>query len=228
VLQFVAGYQTNLAVPHNVQGIRLADQLQGLVGQSLDSRIVEVENPVVVRRGTDIAEMIRQAKGKFLVLNFSMHCGVDDDGPFLFVDDADSSDAPGNRIRISEILSILEKQPSNQVKVVLFDAEQNETLWTFGVLDNRFGHALQLLQDKIQNVPNLLVVNACGRDGGQDHTHGQHNHGDAIEKATEQHVKQGQRHDQHHWRELQGCDVFGQMPRQTDVAHGQGQESSPR
>jgi hypothetical protein len=164
VLQFVAGYQTNLAVPHNVQGIRLADQLQDLVGQSLDGRIVEVENPVIVRRGTDIAEKIRQAKGKFLVLNFSMHGGVDEDGPFLIVDDADSSDAPENRIKISEILDILKKQPANQVKVVLFDAEQNETLWTFGVLDNRFGHALQLLQDKIQNVPNLLVVNACSQD----------------------------------------------------------------
>jgi|GEM_PF-1367380 len=161
VLQFVAGYQTNLGVPHNVGGIRFADRLVGLRDHQANEGLFDIKPSQIVRKKTDLAKAIGQVKTPMLVINFCMHGALDDNGPYLIPDDADWSPEPENRIRFDEILEILHNQPENQIKVVLFDASQMESLWSFGVLDNQFSQGLAQFDQKIREIPNLIVVNSC-------------------------------------------------------------------
>lgn len=161
VLQFVAGYQTNLGVPHNVGAIRFADQLVGLHNHQANEGLVAITPPQIVRKNTDLAKAIAQNQSQMLLITFCMHGAMDDKGPYLIPDDAGSSPDPENRIHIDEILEILRKQPETQTKVVLFDASQMESLWSFGVLDNHFSQGMAQLDQKIREIPNLIVVNSC-------------------------------------------------------------------
>ena len=159
MLQFVAGYQTNLAVPQNVAGVRCADQILALKDGILNSRQIEIAPPMVLRKETDISKAISEkSHAPLLILNFCMHGGYDDKGSFLIPDDADSSAGPKNRLRVDSLLAMLKKQPDSQVKMVIFDADQNDSLWSFGILDNQFSLGLAELDAQIRAIPNLIVV----------------------------------------------------------------------
>jgi len=161
VLQFVAGYQTNLGVTHNVGGIRFADQLLGLRAHQANKGLITIKPTQIVRKNTDLTKIIGQTKSQLLVINFCMHGAMDENGPYLIPDDAEWSPETENRIHIDELLQILRNQPESQTKIVLFDASQMESLWSFGVIDNHFSHGLAQLDQKIRDIPNLIVVNSC-------------------------------------------------------------------
>ena len=114
VLQFVAGYQTNLGVPHNVGGIRFADQLLGLRAHQANKGLITIKPTQIVRKNTDLTKIIGQTKSQLLVINFCMHGAMDENGPYLIPDDAEWSPETENRIHIDELLQILRNQPENQ------------------------------------------------------------------------------------------------------------------
>ena len=53
ILQFVAGYQTNLVVPHNVPGAKCAEMIQMVGESSYRKNEVQVSPPLVLRSDTD-------------------------------------------------------------------------------------------------------------------------------------------------------------------------------
>jgi len=162
MIQFVAGYQTNLAVPHNVPGVKSAEALSLLDEGIINKSMVEILAPATLRKETDLAKSIAENTSPFLVINFFAHGGYDEKGPFLIPDDADTRWDPENRIRVGKILEIVAKQPEWQVKVLVFDAEQFDFLLPFGIIENRFSQGLRKLEPAIAKIPNLIVVNSCG------------------------------------------------------------------
>lgn len=111
MIQFVAGYQTNLAVPHNVPGVKSAEALSLLDEGIINKSMVEILAPATLRKETDLAKSIAENTSPFLVINFFAHGGYDEKGPFLIPDDADTRWDPENRIRVGKILEIVAKQP---------------------------------------------------------------------------------------------------------------------
>ena len=182
VVQLVAGYHSNLAVPHNVQGVRAAQTLSLLDGGTLNKSMVEIQEPSTLRKDTDLAKAIGESSSPYLIVNFMAHGGVDDQGPFLLPDNATTSQEPDNRIRVSKILEVMAALPEHQVKVLFFDAEQFEFLLPFGIIDNRFSQALIELEPAIARIPNLIVVNACspGQSSWQAQDTGMTNFGNQL------------------------------------------------
>ena len=161
IVQFVAGYHSNLAVPHNVAGVRAAQTLSLLESGTIYKTMVEIQEPSTLRKDTDLAKAIGESKSPYLVVNFMAHGGVDDKGPFLLPDNATTDQDPENRIRVSKILEVIGRLPENQVKILVFDAEQFEFLLPFGIIDNRFSQALLELEPAMARIPNLIVLNSC-------------------------------------------------------------------
>lgn len=161
IVQFVAGYQTNLLVPQNYPGVRCGELIQGLEGTHLASSDVKILPPLEFRQETDIGRAIGDIDSPILVLNFFMLGSTDKDGPFLLTDDADSAAGRTKLIRVSQILEFLKKQPEKQVKLLIFDSEHQEALWNFGILENYFSEGIKSLEKSFAEVPNLVVVSSC-------------------------------------------------------------------
>lgn len=185
ILQFVAGYQSNLLVPHNVPGVKCAEMIQ-TVGEGLYRKgEVRVTAPLVVRSDTDWQKDIRDVQSDVLVMNFFMMGSTDEKGPFLLTEDSGSANHPTPHLNLASILEALRKQPTNQVKVLVFDADQQDDLWHFGILDNLFGEGLQDFEDELAKVPNLVVVNSCspGESSLRNFDRGLTNYGYHLVKA---------------------------------------------
>ena len=161
ILQFVAGYQSNLLVPHNVPGVKCAEIIQTVGEGSFRKGEVHVAAPLVVRSDTDWQKDIREVKSEVLVINLFMMGSTDEKGPFLLTEDSGSAAHPTPHMTLANILEVLGKQPANQVKVLVFDADQQDNLWHFGILDSLFSEGLRDIEEELAKVPNLIVVNSC-------------------------------------------------------------------
>lgn len=185
VLQFVAGYQTNLLVPHNVPGAKCAEMIQ-LVGESSFRKSeVQVNPPMVLRSDTEWQKEIMNVNSPVLVVNLFVTGSTDDKGPFLLPDDSGNEGINSSFLPFSRILEVLKKQPASQVKVLVLDADQSGNLWHFGILDNLFSEGLADIEGELAAVPNLVVVNSCspGESSVRIHDRGLTNFGLHLVKA---------------------------------------------
>ncbi len=164
----------NLDLPLNVEGynglVKFADWTHSdtrsfLWGWNLP-RVLH-DGPVELKKGTDwFAEVNEERKKeKTIVLYFAAPGGADADGPFLFYGDARPDDERKGRLYVTDILSRLEELPKDKNKVLILDATRNGASWPFGQLHNDFARRLIDLEERIRQIPRLIVINSS--DAGQ-------------------------------------------------------------
>ncbi len=165
-----AGYETNLAVPHNAHGREGMRELAAWAGAqptsfSWYSGLLKLKpEPVELQVNAPWDTTLDRTDAKTIVLYFSAHGAADLDGPFLLRQDADGRPVESNRLRIREVLARLKKLPAGTNKVVIFDATQIESCWPLGILHNDFARGLEQLDAEIAAVPNLVVLSASAPD----------------------------------------------------------------
>jgi hypothetical protein len=173
-----AGYETNLAVPHNVPGANGLNALHSWA-QSYTAREKDRSE---VRRATltkDFDDAQRNLEPpttfgkavKTLAVYVSAHgLGVPDDGggltPCLVGNDDDLAD-PKALIPLDRVLDALKKFPEKTRKLLILDCTSVRAHWPLGMVHNDFARALKgkTFADRVAAVPNLTVL--CASDEGQ-------------------------------------------------------------
>jgi hypothetical protein len=149
-----AGYEHNLAVPHNVAGRRT---LHDLAQWGKTQARVEVHEEPLNPEANPVAKALDGCKSEVVVVFLAAHGGADHDGPYLINHDADFHDS-ASRYRLSDALEALRGLPkTTKKKVLLVDATQVGAHWPSGQLQNDFAHALKQ-SPEIDKDPNLVVI----------------------------------------------------------------------
>ncbi len=165
-----AGYEDNLAYPHNAQGreatSRLARLAQGSGSWSplfpRSGKLNLAQGPIELRRGTDWRRALGGFKEPTVLVYLALHGGADSRGAYLLPQDGSAEEE--DRLRLEDVLDQLAQLPARQNKVLLLDATRMTANWPLGMLHNDFARALDELDGKIVAVPNLIVVSASGPD----------------------------------------------------------------
>jgi len=168
-----AGYEQNLAIPHNAYGRKslriLADlALPPDARADWGSGLLRLQRPPRIQtREQDWDEGLDQVRGRTVALYFALHGGSDSEGAYLLPDDADTNADPAakSRLRLSSILDRLAKLPASLNKVLILDATQIGSHWGLGMLSNQFARELAKLEPRIKAIPRLVVLSAS--DVGQ-------------------------------------------------------------
>lgn len=172
-----AGYETNLAVPHNVYGWRSLVELRRqseaagtptFFGGSGNLFSVEGE-PLEINSTTDWARRLAEAgkrREDTIILYLALHGAADEHGPFFFRGDVTAQDQDRERglLRLKEVLDELGKLDPKKNKLLILDATQLTAIPTQGILRNDFARALVGMEEELKKVPNLLVLSASDRD----------------------------------------------------------------
>jgi hypothetical protein len=176
-----AGYETNLAIPHNAYGRETLRALAGLAGGppkpfSWLSGVLHLKHePIELRTDTAWDRPLDRVDEKTVVLFLALHGGSDGRGAYLLTQDADplapdaepADDAGAgrrNRLRLTEVLDRLAQLPAGKNKVLILDATQVTADWSQGMLHNDFARAVQDLEPRVKQIPNLIVLSASGPD----------------------------------------------------------------
>lgn len=164
-----AGYEDNLAVPHNVYGWQglndLAEfsQSGSLVPSKWSSAPLRLkEPPVRLEVGADWTRLVEDFAEPTLVMFLSLHGGADADGPYLLPEGGNYTKEC--RIRITDVIDVFKSMPARKNKVLILDASHMEYHVRLGMLLNDFGRRLSELREQIEKVPNLVVLSASDAD----------------------------------------------------------------
>ncbi len=162
-----AGYETNLAVPHNVAGRRGLDDLRRWADEH-NARfarggraLVDVKVGELARAGDALARGLGGASP--VVVFLAAHGGADADGPYFLAHDADLRD-DRSLYRLDRALDHLRALPQETKKLLLIDATQVAAHWPSGQLSNDFARALARRESLVRDVPNLVVVSSSAPD----------------------------------------------------------------
>ncbi|SIO60649.1 hypothetical protein SAMN05444166_6473 [Singulisphaera sp. GP187] len=165
-----AGYEQNLAIPHNAYGRR---SLQVLANQAVPAnapsgwgsgRLRLAHGPLMFTGDTAWDSGLAQFEGRTLVLFLALHGGSDQDGAYLLTDDADARPIARNRLRLTAVLDRLAKLPTAMNKVLILDATQIQSDWTLGMIHNDFARELAALESRVLAIPRLVVLSASDVD----------------------------------------------------------------
>jgi len=165
-----AGYEGNLAIPHNAYGREGLRRLARLAVPADPAprwgsgRPVLKDGPRVLRVGEAWDEGIGPIRERALIVVLALHGGADDRGAYLLPDDAEIADDPRNRLRLAEVLDGLARLPARKPKLLILDATQVAAHWPLGMLHNDFARELAGLDGRIAEIPNLAVLSACDVD----------------------------------------------------------------
>jgi len=167
-----AGYEDNLAVPINVYGRAGMNALKELAKSDAASPIRQAgllrlkRNPVELRRDSAWDADLDTFAEKTIVVYFAVHGGRDRDGPYLLPQDADLSDQnrEQNRLRLEAVIDRLGQLPAEKNKLLILDATQVAADWSLGMLHNDFARGLKGLEQKVRDIPRLVVVSASAED----------------------------------------------------------------
>lgn len=161
-----AGYEENLAVPHNIYGWQsLVDLAQtGEEHASWSQDLLHVAHPPRVLEG-DVKwdELLGKSRAKPLVIYISAQGAADDLGPYLLPSDA--TGAVSERIRLSALLDYLATLPTYTPKLLILNTTQIASDWRLGILNNDFARALAALEPRVRAIPQLVVL--CASDVDQ-------------------------------------------------------------
>jgi hypothetical protein len=166
-----AGYEENLAIPHNVPGRRGLEQLARLAQGSSPWSILFPgagqlrlpQGPIELRKGTDWARGLEQLDESTAIVFFALHGGADEKGAYLIPQDAGPGEA--DRLRLETVLDALAQLPAEKNKLLVLDTTGLDAWWQLGMLQNDFARALRGMEERIRQVPNLVVL--CASDAGQ-------------------------------------------------------------
>src|SRR6185369_6168268 len=100
-----AGYETNLAVPHNVYGWETLSGLEELAGGAATSwlgfgsaALRKQHEPLVCDSDFDWEKSLKNIRERTVIVYLALHGGCDGKGPYLLPNNADLSD--DKRIRL--------------------------------------------------------------------------------------------------------------------------------
>lgn len=165
-----AGYEDNLAVPHNVPGWHGLEELRelaqdtGSLGRWRRAGLVQVlQDPVEVGPDTEWDRGLDRVQEKTVVVFLALHGGADGRGAFFLRNDPDLQ--RDSRLRLDQVLSRLEAMTEKKNVVLVVDATQASACWPQGMLHNDFARALRAQEERIQKIPNLVVL--CASDVDQ-------------------------------------------------------------
>lgn len=165
-----AGYETNLAVPANVYGWKGLGDFSALAGERnplhfwRHGLIRLAVGPRQLQRAGDWSKGIGSSTEPTLLLFMAAHGGSDRQGAFLLPGDSTGGTTPVDRIRLEDVIDQMAKLPAWQNKVLVFDATQIASDWNLGMLNNEFARHLELLDARIAEIPNLIVLSASAPD----------------------------------------------------------------
>src|SRR5439155_16152111 len=127
-----AGYEENLAVPHNIYGWTGLEALAEL-GRNADSGFLwwksglfRADPPVELRNETEWDRGLSNLKERTVVVFLALHGGVDNQGAYFLRQDADLREE--NRLRLDKVLSRLEELKDKRILLVL-DGTQSPSNW---------------------------------------------------------------------------------------------------
>ena len=159
-----AGYEDNLAIPHNAYGRRSLNDLLEVSSSPntaffWGSRQLRLKHePRELHVGDDWNAGWTDFPEKTLVVYLACHGAVDDQGAYLLPQDAGTR--PEDRLRLTAILDRLAALPADKNKVLILDATQVTAHGPLGLLHNDFARELDRLDDRITAMPNLVVLSA--------------------------------------------------------------------
>jgi hypothetical protein len=164
-----AGYEENLAVPHNVYGWKGLTDFVTLAksGKSRWLRsglfTLKHEEPVELRGGVAWDKDLDSVKEKAVIVFLALHGGADEEGCYFLYHDSDLSEGPKSRLRLDDVLDRLTKLEKKKI-VLILDATQVPANWQLGMLHNDFARKLHKASDRIQQIPDLVVLSASDID----------------------------------------------------------------
>jgi hypothetical protein len=168
-----AGYEDNLAVPHNVYGRRGLEEMAALSRTEPASFGGGRLRMGAQRQFTDVTDWdkdLARIKQKTIFLFFAAHGGVDSRGAYLLPQRAllpsaaDPQEPDGRRLYLTKILERLKRVKQHHNIILVLDATQITAHWPLGMLHNDFAAELEKLNDQIAALPNLIVISASGVD----------------------------------------------------------------
>jgi hypothetical protein len=166
-----AGYETNLAIPENVYGREALRDLEALTRRSplslfWKSRRMVLPHPARTLRshgGWD--RDLGSGPEKTLVLYVAVHGGTDAKGAYLLADDGDARNLEGSRLRLDAVLDRLaDRSLEKKNKALILDVTRLSTHWPLGMIRNDFARELRRLDERISQIPRLIVISASDVD----------------------------------------------------------------
>jgi hypothetical protein len=153
-----AGYEQNLAIPHNVYGMEGLNGIEELFKDKEKlARLDRFQQPTSWQRA--IQEFKSGGKEKTIVLYFAMHGGADSNGPYLLFNNKAPEKDDKSLLRIDQLLKELERLPGDKKKLLILDATQISHCPRLMVA-NEFSRKLKELNSAIKKIDNLVVLNA--------------------------------------------------------------------
>lgn len=158
--------EENLAVDANVAGWQTLQRINQWVTEADDVKLPRMlaKEPKDLHNLDDWDKGWQDRREKAIVVYLALHGGVDNDGPFFWLD-APAGQASGTRLLLRTVLASLGKLPADKQKVLILDPTQVPVNWHQGMLHNDFVRALLKLEPEISQVPNLVVL--CSSDVDQ-------------------------------------------------------------
>jgi hypothetical protein len=150
-----AGYELDLAVPHNLYGMATIEDLTALEGE----RFRLVGEPTVLPGDADWDDGLNSISSNTLLIYWNVHGGADREGAYLL--SSRGADSSRERVRVHAILDRIAKIPEQMNKLLILDATHFESEWFLGMLRNDFERRLSELEPRILRIPNLVVLSAC-------------------------------------------------------------------
>jgi len=164
-----AGYQTNLAQPENVLGVRGLDAVQSWT-EGYNNAAKGPGSKVDVRRATltagddPLVEALKDCNSQTVVVYFAVHGTTDTQGEFLVPDDANFKTGGFKAYSLGQVLTDLGKLRPETKKLLVFDTTTAAPDLALGLLHNDFVRALKADQANLKAVPNLAVMVASDED----------------------------------------------------------------
>jgi hypothetical protein len=151
----VADYETNLAIPVNISGANTIADLTDTLGNK-GQRVHQCSSAENWQEAFDKFKGLYR-KPKTFVLFPALHGGADEKGPYLILDKENPGDDAKSLIRLDAILEEFRGLPEETRKLLILDATQVRAIRRL-MLGNDFARSLQEQEQKIKDIPNLVVL----------------------------------------------------------------------
>ena len=163
-----ADYGDDLLVPHNTYGWNVLEDLATLTNdrhlRAWGTQLIKLAHPPLeLCRESHWDRSIHNARERAIFVYISAHGAVDDNGPYLILNNANIADAKA-RVRLSDVLEQLAQLPAGRQKILVLDCTGMTAQWSLGILRNDFARALLDLETRIEAIPNLVVLCASSPD----------------------------------------------------------------
>jgi Mg-chelatase subunit ChlD len=164
-----AGYETNLAVPHNVYGKRALGDLKAWADDHNQHRGGDSEHRIDVHQeeltadSDPFAKALKGCTSKTVVVFVAVHgAGSAGQGAYLIPNNTSPRDGVGG-YTMDKALAALDQLPKDTKKLLILDTTQITSNWHLGMLHNDFVHSLAN-DSRAKNIPNLLIFCASDED----------------------------------------------------------------